>query len=97
MKKKPSAVFVLSFTAALAAVLLLTGCGGGGGSLSGEGSSSTNNGTVALFLADGPAENYDSIFISILASSGIIILLQICGRDGSPSLRRLLSLSIVIW
>jgi len=52
----------------MAAALLLAGCGGGGG---GGGSddfssgSSSGSGNVAILLADGPADDYDKIWISV--------------------------------
>jgi hypothetical protein len=73
MKSKLCLRVVLFLTALLTAGFLLGGCGGGGGggdgsssSGSGAGSSfTTGSGTVALFLADGPADDYDSIFITV--------------------------------
>ena len=66
MKSKLWPMVVLFLTASLTAGFVLGGCSGGDGSGSGGGSSSTaGNGTVALFLADGPADDYDSIFITI--------------------------------
>ena len=64
MKSKLWPMVVLFLTASLTAGFVLGGCGGDGGS--GGGSSSTaGSGTVALFLADGPEDDYDSIFITV--------------------------------
>ena len=54
---------VLALLVPLAALLL--SCGGGGGSSSGGGTSSETSGTgsVAVLLADGPADDYTNIFI----------------------------------
>ena len=69
MKSKLWLMVVLFLTASLMAGFLLGGCGGSGGggdSGSGGGSWSTaGSGTVALFLADGPADDYDKIFITV--------------------------------
>lgn len=48
-------------------ILGLIGCGGGSESATGDGSlpSSDSNGTVALMLTDGPADEYDRIIISL--------------------------------
>ena len=64
MKSKFWLMVVLFLTASLTAGFLLGGCGGGG---DGSSSSATaaGNGTVALFLADGPADEYDKIWITI--------------------------------
>ena len=42
-------------------MLVFLACGGGGGS----GSSSGGTGSVAVFLADGPADEYDHIWIRV--------------------------------
>jgi hypothetical protein len=61
MKSKFWLMIVLFLTASLTAGFLLGGCGSGG-----NGSSSTaGSGTVALFLADGPADDYDRILITV--------------------------------
>jgi hypothetical protein len=44
---------------------LLLSCGGGGGSSSSGGTGSTGTGSVAVFLADSPADEYENIFIWI--------------------------------
>jgi hypothetical protein len=51
--------------ALIAPVLILTGCGGGGGGGSEDlgAGGSTGSGNVALLLADGPADDYDGIWI----------------------------------
>jgi hypothetical protein len=62
MKSKLWLMVVLFLTASITAGFVLGGCGGG----SGEGSSSAaGSGTVALFLADGPADDYEKIFITV--------------------------------
>lgn len=51
----------------LASSIMVTGCGGGGGGGSddlGSGGSS-GSGNVALYLADGPADDYDEIWINV--------------------------------
>jgi hypothetical protein len=57
-------------TASLSAGFLLGGCGdsGGGGEGGGSGGGTAfnaGNGNVALFLADGPADDYEQIFINV--------------------------------
>jgi hypothetical protein len=55
-------LLLLALIVPLAALLL--SCGGGGGSSSTEGTSSgTGTGSVAVLLADGPADDYTNIFI----------------------------------
>lgn len=58
---------MLAVILAMALVLPFTGCGGGGGSSTGDtsGASSGETGTVALMLTDGPADDYDHIWITI--------------------------------
>jgi hypothetical protein len=51
----------------MVAAIMLAGCGGGGGSdgTSSSSGSSAGSGNVALFLADGPADDYLKIWISV--------------------------------
>lgn len=48
-------------------VLFLVSCGGGGGGSSSGGSSavSPDKGSIAVLLADGPADDYEHIWITI--------------------------------
>jgi len=70
---------VLALLVPLAALLL--SCGGGGGGSSGGGTSSATPGTssVSVLLADGPADAYDQILITITEVSLIPE-----GQDGQP-------------
>jgi hypothetical protein len=52
-------LIILSFS-----VVVFTACGGGGGSGS-QSSSSGGIGTVAVYLADGPADEYDKLLITV--------------------------------
>jgi hypothetical protein len=52
-------LIILSFS-----VVVFTACGGGGGSGS-QSSSSSGIGTVAVYLADGPADEYDELWITV--------------------------------
>jgi hypothetical protein len=58
---------VILITTIIAAALIITSCGGSGGggseNLGSDGSSGSGN--VALLLADGPADDYDEIWISV--------------------------------
>ncbi|MBW2439984.1 MAG: DUF4382 domain-containing protein, partial [Deltaproteobacteria bacterium] len=63
MKSKLWPIVVLFLTASFAVGLLLGGCSGGG-SDSGA-ASDAGSGTAALFLADGPADEYEKIWITI--------------------------------
>jgi hypothetical protein len=70
MKSKLWLMVVLFLTASLSAGFLLGGCGdsGGGGEGGGSGGGTAfnaGNGNVALFLADGPADDYEQIFINV--------------------------------
>ena len=58
---------LLAVVLALALVLPFTGCGGGGSDSSTtlDASGSGDTGTVALMLTDGPADDYDHIWITI--------------------------------
>lgn len=68
----------LTLLIALLSIGLLFGCSGGGSS---DNSSPTiiDNGTVALYLKDGPADEYDSIIITIIK----IALLPVDSDDDS--------------
>ena len=63
--KRHTIVGVLALLALLVplAALLLSCGGGGGGSSTGGTSSGTGTGSVAVLLADGPADGYDHIYI----------------------------------
>ena len=50
---------------AMPITLLLVSCGGGGSGGSQSTAGSSVSGSVALLLADGPADDYDQIFITI--------------------------------
>jgi len=50
---------------AMPITLLLVSCGGGGSGGSQSTAGSSGSGSVALLLADGPADDYDQIFITI--------------------------------
>jgi hypothetical protein len=66
-------MIVILMTVSIAAGFLLGGCGGGGGGGDGSGGSgsgggaafNSGSGTAALFLADGPADEYDEIWITV--------------------------------
>ena len=62
--------FVLLLAICVSMVFFMFGCGGGGGGSDGTvlgtgGSSSAGTGTVALLLADGPADDYEKILVTI--------------------------------
>ncbi len=59
---------------------LLVSCGGGGSGGSSSATGSSGSGSVALLLADGPADDYDQIFITITEVS----LIPPEGRGRSP-------------
>ena len=59
-----SAICLLLLVAAPITVFLIS-CGGGGSGGSQSGTASSGSGSVALLLADGPADDYDQIFITI--------------------------------
>jgi hypothetical protein len=52
------------FTVLSLSILIFLSCGGGGGSGTSS-SSSAGTGSVAIFLADGPADDYDHIWITV--------------------------------
>ena len=62
MKRKFSIATLFVLLVCVPGFLLLTGCGGGGSSSS---STSGGSGTVAILLTDGPADDYDNIWIWI--------------------------------
>ncbi len=62
MKRKFSITTLFVLLVCVPGFLLLTGCGGGGGS---SASTSGGSGTVAILLTDGPADDYDNIWIWI--------------------------------
>jgi len=62
MRRKFSIAALFVLLVCVPGFLLLTGCGGGGGSSS---STSGGSGTVAILLTDGPADDYDNIWIWI--------------------------------
>lgn len=68
------------FLGIMVTLLLLSGCSGGGSDTStiGANSADTGTGTVALFLTDGPADDYDHIWIQISRA----VLLP--SHDGQP-------------
>ncbi len=53
------------FLALGALVISLMSCGGGGGSSGGSSTGSTGTGTVAMLLSDGPADEYQHIWITV--------------------------------
>ena len=54
----------VSMVMALAAVaLIMGGCGGGGGGSSSSDGASGDTGSVGVFLADGPSDDYDHFWI----------------------------------
>jgi hypothetical protein len=61
MKPKYSATVVLILIGLVTAGFLMGGCGGGGGGSTGG----AGSGSVALLLADNPADDYSSIFLCI--------------------------------
>jgi hypothetical protein len=65
MKSKLWRIVVLFLTTSFAAGLLLGGCSGGGGGSDSGAALNTGSGTAALFLADGPADEYEKIWITI--------------------------------
>jgi hypothetical protein len=70
-------ILLLAICAAMG--FFLTGCGGGGGSGGSSVESSSGTGSVALLLADGPADDYDHIFITI--TEVLLIPLEGSGRE----------------
>ena len=66
----------------MAAVMMLAGCGGGGGGGSDgiSSDSSSGSGNVALLLADGPADDYCTIWMSITK-----VLLMPSDKNSNPS------------
>ena len=64
MKTKLGGIVALFLTVLIAAGFLLGGCGSGGGG-SDSFSSSSGSGNVALLVADGPADDYDEIWICV--------------------------------
>jgi hypothetical protein len=71
-------IFLLAICVAMG--FLLAGCGGSGGSGGSSAEGSSGTGSVALLLADGPADDYDQIFITITEVS----LIPPEGRGRSP-------------
>ena len=65
MKTKFGGTVALFLTVLISAGFLLGGCGSGGGSDFDSSDSSSGSGNVALLLADGPADDYDKIWISV--------------------------------
>jgi hypothetical protein len=67
MKTQFGRIGPLFLTVLIIAGFLLAGCGsgGGGGSDAVSSSSGSGSGNVALLLADGPADDYDGIWISV--------------------------------
>ena len=66
MKTYLKSASLILITTIIAAALIMTSCGGGGGGSDNLGSDgSSGSGNVALFLADGPADDYDEIWISV--------------------------------
>jgi len=64
--KRGIALSVVVLSLALgAAVLSLLSCGGGGGSSGGFSTGGTGTGTVAVLLADGPADEFEHIWLTI--------------------------------
>jgi hypothetical protein len=66
----------LSFVLLILSVMALWGCGSGGGS----GTSSGGTGSVALMLSDGPADEYEKLFITITQ----VTLIPAPGNNLSP-------------
>ena len=68
MKRGFALGMVVLFMVLVAVVISLMSCGGGGGS-SGEGSTGSSStggtGTVAMLLSDGPADDYEHIWLTI--------------------------------
>ena len=62
----------------LVAGIFLISCGSSGGGSSSSSGSSGGSGTAAIFIADGPADDYESIWITITEVS------LIPANDGSP-------------
>ena len=62
MKRQLALVTLLALLVCVPGFLLLTGCGGGGSSSS---TASGGTGTVAVLLTDGPADDYDNIWVWI--------------------------------
>jgi hypothetical protein len=62
------------------ATFFLVSCGGGGSGGSSTATGSSGSGSVALLLADGPADDYDQILITITEVS----LIPPDGRGRSP-------------
>jgi len=63
MKTKFRGILALFVAVLFSAGFFLVGCGGGGGSANLEASS--GGGNVALLLADGPADDYEEIWLSV--------------------------------
>ena len=65
MKMKFRAILAFFITALITAGFLLGGCGSGGGGGGGSEffSGGGGSGSVALFLADNPSEDYQNIFL----------------------------------
>jgi hypothetical protein len=79
MSSKTITKSILLLAICVAMGFFLTGCGGGGGSGGSSAESSSGTGSVALLLADGPADAYDHIFITI--TEVLLIPLEGSGRQ----------------
>ncbi len=80
MRGKVLTVMCAILLVAMPITLLLVSCGGGGSGGSQSTTGSSGSGSVALLLADGPADDYDQIFITITEVS----LIPQEGRGRSP-------------
>ncbi len=77
--KRPGSILFITL---IAAAFILVGCGGSGGGSDGFSTgSSSGSGNVALLLADGPAENYDNIWISV---TKVLLIPADRNPNGSP-------------
>ncbi len=65
MKRGFALGMAVFFIALGAVVISLMSCGGGGGGSSTGGSPSADKGSVAVLLADGPADDYEHIWVTI--------------------------------
>jgi hypothetical protein len=66
--KKNSLIFSILLVSSIVLALSFLGCGGGGGSASSSsasGSTAAGSGTVALYIADAPSDEYDSVILYV--------------------------------